>query len=98
MFRWGKSGKSPAPAGSGGGTGEVKVQKVERIEVRNVVTRPAVYGVPRAPRRGVGAEGDDINRKAEEFIKQRKTWFHNQMVAVGPAPPRPPPPPPRVVS
>ncbi|KAL6607858.1 hypothetical protein ACP70R_040921 [Stipagrostis hirtigluma subsp. patula] len=97
MFRWGKSGKSPAPAGSGGGTGEVKVQKVDRIEVHNLVTRPPVYGAPRPPRRGGGAaEGDDINRKAEEFIKQRKTWFHNQTVAVGPAPPRPPPP--RVVS
>ncbi|KAL6594568.1 hypothetical protein ACP70R_048306 [Stipagrostis hirtigluma subsp. patula] len=89
MFGW---GKSPAPAAGGAGAGgEVAVQKVERIEVHNLVCRPPVYGAPRPPRRGGGAaEGDDIDRKAEEFIKQRKMWFHSQKPA-GPAATRPPP-------
>ncbi|RCV15449.1 hypothetical protein SETIT_3G057100v2 [Setaria italica] len=71
MIRW---GKNPAPAA--GAAGEVAVEKVPKIEVHNVVSRPSVYGLARAPRGGGGGEGDDINKMAEEFIKQRKMWFH----------------------
>jgi hypothetical protein len=72
MFRWGN--KNPAAPAAGAG-GEVAVEKVPKIEVHNLVSRPSVYGLARAPRGG-GAEGDDINKKAEEFIKQRKMRFH----------------------
>ncbi|KAL6865326.1 hypothetical protein ACP4OV_016477 [Aristida adscensionis] len=77
MFRWGK--RSPAPASSG----EVAVQKVDKIEVHNLqVMRPSVYGVSRiTPRGGVGggggAEKIDFDKKAAEFI-HRKKWTHGQ--------------------
>ncbi|KAL6594567.1 hypothetical protein ACP70R_048305 [Stipagrostis hirtigluma subsp. patula] len=88
MFRWSwsKSSKSASPASSG----EVAVQKVERIEVHNLVMRPPFYGAPRPPLQGGEAEGDDIDRKAAEFIKLRKMWFHSQKPA-GPAATKPPP-------
>jgi len=78
MIRWGKNVAPPATTGAGAGeAGEVAVEKVPKIEVHyNLVSRPPVYGLSRAPRGGGGAEGDDINKKAEEFIKQRKLWFH----------------------
>ncbi|CAL4895760.1 unnamed protein product [Urochloa decumbens] len=78
MIRWGKS-PAPVTAGAGAGAaGEVAVEKVPKIEFHNLVSRPSIYGLKPAPPRGggVGAEGDDINKKAEEFIKQRKQWFH----------------------
>jgi hypothetical protein len=67
MFRWSKSGKNPSPAAAGG---EVAVQKVDRIEVRNVLTRP-----PGPPTQG-GTDGDAFRRKVEEF-RQRKKGFHS---------------------
>ncbi|CAN6326648.1 unnamed protein product [Urochloa humidicola] len=76
MIRW---GKKPAPVTGGAGAGaagDVAVEKVPKIEVHhNLVSRPSMYGLKPAPRGG-GAEGDDINKKAEEFIKLRKQWFH----------------------
>ncbi|PAN17213.1 hypothetical protein GQ55_3G108000 [Panicum hallii var. hallii] len=79
MIRWGKNPAPPATGAAGAGAaGEVAVEKVPKIEVHSLVSRPSVYGLSRAPRGGGsgGAEGDDINKKAEEFIKQRKLWFH----------------------
>ncbi|RLN28295.1 hypothetical protein C2845_PM05G12050 [Panicum miliaceum] len=75
MIRWGKNPAPATGAAGAGAAGEVAVEKVPKIEVHNLVSRPSVYGLSRAPRGG-GAEGDDINKKAEEFIKQRKLWFH----------------------
>ncbi|CAL4910402.1 unnamed protein product [Urochloa decumbens] len=77
MIRWGKN-PTPFTSGAGAGAaGEVAVEKVPKIEVlHNLVSRPSIYGLKPAPRGGGGAEGDDINKKAEEFIKQRKQWFH----------------------
>ncbi|GJN36092.1 hypothetical protein PR202_gb24928 [Eleusine coracana subsp. coracana] len=66
MFRWSKS--PAAPAASSGG--EVAVQKVDKIEVRNAVTRPGTS------RPLGGAEGDAFKRRVDEFIKQRKRGFH----------------------
>jgi hypothetical protein len=66
MFRWSKSGKSPAPAAGGGG--EVAVQKVDRIEARNEeVSRPAQGG----------RDGEAFKRKADYFIRQMKTRFRS---------------------
>ncbi|CAN6326647.1 unnamed protein product [Urochloa humidicola] len=78
MFRW---GKSPAPAAR-----DVAVQKVDKIDkVLNLVPRP------RLPAYGGGdgraywddgrraAKGDDIDRKAQEFInRQRSIWSLRQ--------------------
>ena len=70
MIRWGKNVAPPATTGAGAGAaGEVAVEKVPKIEVHNLVSRPTANGLSRA-------EGDDINKKAEEFIRQRKLWFH----------------------
>lgn len=80
MVRW---GKNPAPltggAGAGGAAGEVAVQKVDKIEFHNLVSGPRLRGLTPAPAPAPaprGLEGEDINKKAEEFIKQRKQWFH----------------------
>ncbi|PWZ45616.1 hypothetical protein Zm00014a_020143 [Zea mays] len=81
MNRWGKS-KNPAPAARSGagagaaGVGEVPVQKVSKIEFHSLINRPAIYG-GRASR---GAE-DDINEKAERFIRETRLWFHRQKPA-----------------
>ncbi|KAF8725831.1 hypothetical protein HU200_000012 [Digitaria exilis] len=72
MVRW---GKNPAPAAGAGG--EVAVQKVDKIEFHSLVSGPRMRGLTPAPApRGVVEAGEDINKKAEEFIKQRKQWFH----------------------
>ncbi|KQK07620.1 hypothetical protein BRADI_2g36620v3 [Brachypodium distachyon] len=42
MFGWGKRRKTPAPAT--GGTGEVAVQKVDRIEFHNLIKPPPRFG------------------------------------------------------
>ncbi|KQK07619.1 hypothetical protein BRADI_2g36612v3 [Brachypodium distachyon] len=42
MFGWGKRGKNPAPAS--GGSGEVAVQKVDRIEFHNIIKPPPRFG------------------------------------------------------
>ncbi|OEL31657.1 hypothetical protein BAE44_0007321 [Dichanthelium oligosanthes] len=78
MFRWSK-GPAPAAGAGAGATGEVAVVKVPKIEGHNpvIISRPFVYSFKPAPRGGGGgAEGDDINKKAEEFIKKRVQWFH----------------------
>ena len=78
MNRW---GKNPAPAGRTGadagaaGVGEVPVQKVNKIEFHNLISRPSINGGGGRPPRG--AE-DDINEKAERFIRERRLWFHRQ--------------------
>jgi hypothetical protein len=58
-FLWGKRGKSPAAPAAGGRGQLVPVQKVDRIEVvRNLVTRPPVYGgVPPRRQQGRGRGG-----------------------------------------
>ena len=66
MNRW---GKNPA------GVGEVPVQKVNKIEFHNLISRPSINGGGGRPPRG--AE-DDINEKAERFIRERRLWFHRQ--------------------
>nr|CAB3463875.1 unnamed protein product [Digitaria exilis] len=60
-----------------GAGGEVAVQKVDKIEFHSLVSGPRMRGLTPAPApRGVVEAGEDINKKAEEFIKQRKQWFH----------------------
>ena len=85
------AGGGGAGAGAGWAAGgKVAVHKVDKIDhVLNLVTRPtgpaAGYyasgggGVERSPwddgRSGGANKGDDINRKAEDFIKrQRSKW------------------------
>jgi hypothetical protein len=71
MNRW---GKNPAPASRTGagaaGVGEVPVQKVNKIEFHNLISRPTFYGG--------GRPEDDINEKAERFIRERRLGFHRQ--------------------
>jgi len=82
----GAGGGGAAAAGGWAAGGKVAMHKVDKIDhVLNLVTRPtgpaagyyAGGGVEKSPwddgRRG--AKGDDINRKAEDFIKmQRSKW------------------------
>ena len=79
MNRWGKNpapaaGRSAGGAGAGAGTAEVPVQKVNKIEFHNLISRPTFYAGGRPPR---GVE-DDINEKAERFIREKRLWFHRQ--------------------
>jgi hypothetical protein len=78
MNRWGKNPAAPARTGAGAGAegvGEVPVQKVNKIEFHNLISRPIFYGGGGRPPRGVE---DDINEKAERFIRERRLWFHRQ--------------------
>ncbi|CAL4895761.1 unnamed protein product [Urochloa decumbens] len=77
MFRW---GKSSAPS-----AGEVAVQKVDKIDqVLNLAPSPRlpVYGGGGGRTSwdgGRAAKGDDIDRKAQEFInRQRSMWSLRQ--------------------
>ncbi|RLN00461.1 hypothetical protein C2845_PM06G07490 [Panicum miliaceum] len=86
-FRWSKGGPAPA-AGAGAARavpGEVAVQKVDRIDQVLISQGPSASppvpggggGVRTAPPGGGRAAkgGDDIDRKAEEFInRQRSMW------------------------
>ncbi|PAN17212.1 hypothetical protein PAHAL_3G113900 [Panicum hallii] len=84
-FRWSKGGPALA-AGAGAARavlGEVAVQKVDRIDQVLIIQDPSASppvpgggGVRTAPPGGGGAaKGDDIDRKAEEFInRQRSMW------------------------
>jgi hypothetical protein len=78
MFSWGKSKSSAPAAGTGGAAraaGEVAVQKVEKIDqVLSLVPRPRPP-VFTPGDGGRAANGDDIDRQAEEFInRQRSMW------------------------
>lgn len=97
MFHYWSKGPAPAPAAGAGAaraSGEVAVQKVDRIDhvlISHVPSARAPVpggGVRTAPRGGGRAAkgGDDIDRQAEEFIiRQRSMWALRQRPG-GPSP------------
>ncbi|KAG8067128.1 hypothetical protein GUJ93_ZPchr0005g16235 [Zizania palustris] len=84
MFRWAANTAIAAPPSDS----EVRVQKVDKIDlVFNILTKPQVYGYGSNPkgggagntttasRGGVFSTVEDINKRSENYIREKKRLF-----------------------
>ena len=93
MFHWSKGPAPAAGAVAARASGEVAVQKVDRIDQVLISQVPSARppapggGVRTAPRGGGrAARGDDIDRQAEEFINRQKSIWALRQRPGGPSP------------
>ena len=97
MFHWSKGPAPAAGAVAARASGEVAVQKVDRIDQVLISQVPSARppapggGVRTAPRGGGraaarGGDDNDIDRQAEEFINRQKSIWALRQRPGGPSP------------